>query len=78
MAKGGGFGNALWALPWIVKVIIAFFFDFIFGLARFIDGILEGNIVKILIGFLWIWYGLFIGWLLDVICTLLNKRPWLL
>ena len=76
--KSGGFGNALWGLPWILKVLIAIFFDFIFGIARLIDGLLEKNILKALIGFLWIFYGLGIGWLIDIICTLINKRPLLL
>lgn len=76
--KSGSLGNALWSLPWILKVLVAIFFDFVFGICRFIDGILEGNILKILIGFLWIWYGLFIGWLVDIICCLINRRPWLL
>ena len=76
--KSGRLGNAIWTLPWILKVLVAIFFDFVLGICRFIDGILEGNILKILIGFLWIWYGLFIGWLIDVICCLINRRPWLL
>ena len=73
--KKGGLANALWELPWILKVLIAIFLDVIYGICRFVDGILQGNIVKILIGFLWIFYGLGIGWLLDIIFTLLNKRP---
>ena len=76
--KRGSLGDAVWALPWILKVLVAIFFDFVFGICRFVDGILQGNIVKIIIGFLWIWYGLFIGWLIDIIFTLINKRPWLL
>lgn len=76
--KSGSLGNVLWSLPWILKVLIAIFADFVFGIARFIDGILEGNILKAVIGFLWIFYGLVIGWILDIICALINKRPWLL
>lgn len=76
--KKGSLGGALWSLPWILKVLIAIFLDVVFGIARFIDGILEGNILKILIGFLWIFYGLGIGWIIDIIFTLLNKRPPLL
>ncbi len=76
--KSGSLGNAVWALPWIFKVLIAIFFDFVFGIARFVDGIIEGNILKILVGFLWIFYGLGIGWILDIICVLIGKRPLLL
>ena len=77
MAKKGGLGNALWSLPWIVKVLLLFV-DFVYGIARFVDGILEGNIVKILVGFLWIFYGLGIGLIIDIIFVILNKRPPLL
>ncbi|MDE5897097.1 MAG: hypothetical protein K2H43_04715 [Clostridia bacterium] len=75
MAKRDSFANAVWGLPWIVKVLVAIFFDFIFGICRFIDGLCEKNIIKAVIGFLWIFYGLFIGWLLDIVCCLINKRP---
>ena len=76
--KSGGLGGLLWSLPWILKVLVAIFFDIVFGIARFVDGIVEGNILKILIGFLWIFYGLGIGWLIDIIFTLINRRPPLL
>ena len=75
--KKGGLGSTLWSLPWIVKVLLLFV-DFIYGIARFVDGILEGNIVKIIIGFLWIFYGLGIGLIIDIIFVILNKRPPLL
>ena len=76
--KKGSLGSALWSLPWILKVLIAIFFDFVFGIARFVDGLIEGNVLKVIIGLLWIFYGLVIGWLIDIICSLINKRPWLL
>ena len=73
--KKGGFADAVWNLPWIVRFLIVIFFDIVFGFCRFIDGILEGDILKIIVGFLWIWYGLGIGWILDIIFVILNKRP---
>lgn len=76
--KSGGLGNTLMSLPWIVRVLLAIFLDVVYGIARFIDGILQGNIIKILVGFLWIFYGLGIGWIIDIICTLCNIRPLLL
>ena len=76
MAKRkGGLADVIWGLPWIVKVLLAIFLDVVYGICRFVDGILQGNILKILLGFLWIFYGLGIGWILDIICTLINKRP---
>lgn len=74
MAKSG-LANVIWALPWIVKVLIAIFADCVFGVCRLIDGIIQGNILKVLIGFLWVFYGLGIGWIIDIVCTLLNIRP---
>ena len=76
--RSGSFGSALMSLPWIVRVLLAIFLDVIYGIARFIDGLVQHNIPKALIGFLWIFYGLGIGWLLDIICTLFNIKPLLL
>lgn len=75
MAKKGGLAAIVMDLPWILQVIIAIFFDFVLGICRFIDGLLEGDIIKAIVGFLWIFYGLFIGWILDIVCFLLKKRP---
>lgn len=78
MAKKGSLGSILIGLPWIVKVLLAIFADFIFGIARFIDGIARKDVLKVIIGFLWIFYGLGIGWVLDIICTVCNIKPlWL-
>ena len=75
MAKKGGLADSIMRLPWIVKVLLAFFLDIVFGIVRFIDGIIEHDALKAIVGFLWIFYGLGIGWLLDVIFTIINKRP---
>lgn len=78
MAKKGNFGNALLELPWIVRVLLAVFLDCIYGIARFVDGLLEGDILKALIGFLWIFYGFVIGWIADIICVVIKRRPFFL
>ena len=76
MAKRkGGLANVIWGLPWILKVLLAIFLDVVFGICRFVDGLLQHNVLKAIVGFLWIFYGLGIGWLIDIICTLLNIRP---
>lgn len=77
-SKHGSFGGALMSLPWIARVLLAIFLDVVYGIARFIDGLTQRNVLKVIIGFLWIFYGLGIGWLLDVICTLFNIKPLLL
>lgn len=73
--KKAGLANAIMGLPWIVRVLLAIFLDVVYGIARFVDGLTQGNILKAVIGFLWIFYGLGIGWVLDIICTILNIRP---
>ena len=73
--KKASLANAIMGLPWIVRVLLAIFLDCVYGIARLIDGIAQGNVLKIILGFLWIFYGLGIGWILDIICTLFNIRP---
>lgn len=73
--KKTNFANAIMGLPWIVRLLLAIFLDVVYGIARFLDGIVQGNILKIVVGFLWIFYGLGIGWILDIICVALNIRP---
>lgn len=76
--RSGSLGDWFWSLPWILKVLCAIFLDCVLGIIRLVDGLTSGNILKILVGILWIFYGLGIGWLIDIICTLLNIRPLLL
>ena len=71
-------GDKLWGLPWLIRLLLAIFFDFIFGLSRLIDGIKQGKVLKIVLGFIWVFYGLAIGWVLDIVCCALNVRPFLL
>ena len=75
--KKGSFANAIMALPWIVRVILVIFADFIYGIARFVDGLAQRKVLKAVVGFLWIFYGLGIGWVLDIICVLFGIRPFL-
>ena len=75
--KKGSLANAIMALPWIVRVILVIFADFIYGIARFVDGLAQRNVLKAVVGFLWIFYGLGIGWVLDIICVLFGIRPFL-
>jgi hypothetical protein len=73
--KNNVWGDKLWNLPWLVRLLVAIFLDFAFGLCRFIDGLSQGNLLKVVLGFVWIFYGLAIGWVLDIICCALNIRP---
>lgn len=73
--KSGSLSKTLLSLPWIVRLLIVIFADFIYGIARLIDGIAQKNVLKIVLGFLWVFYGLGIGYVLDIICTIFNIRP---
>lgn len=73
--KSGSLANAIMGLPWIVRLLLAIFLDFVYGIARFVDGLAQRNVLKIIIGFLWIFYGLGIGWILDIICVIVGARP---
>lgn len=73
--KKASLANAIMGLPWIVRVLLAIFLDCVYGIARLVDGITQGNVLKIVLGFLWIFYGLGIGWVLDIICTIIGARP---
>ena len=57
-------------LGWVVNVILTIFFD---PIVQGINRILRG---KLIIGIIWIFTGgLFgIGWIIDIITVLLNKR----
>lgn len=73
--KKTGIANAIMTLPWILRLLLVIFADFVFGIARFIDGIMQGDLIKAIVGFIWIFYGLGIGWILDIICIALGRRP---
>ena len=75
MANNGKTADVIWGLPWIAKLLIAIFADFVFGICRLVDGIVEKDVLKGVLGFLWIFYGLFIGWIADVVCVIIDKRP---
>ena len=73
--KSGSLANAIMGLPWIVRLLLAIFLVVVYGIARFVDGLAQRNVLKIIIGFLWIFYGLGIGWILDIICVIVGARP---
>ena len=76
MAKRkGALADVIMGLPWVVRILLAFFLDIVYGICRFVDGIIQGNVLKAIVGFFWIFYGLGIGWLLDIIFVICKIRP---
>ena len=63
-------------LPWIVKIIFCIpMLDVIWGVYRIVKGVTEGNVLLIVLGILWIIPGGAICWVVDLITTILFRRP---
>lgn len=75
MTKKKSLSDVLLSLPWFVRLLIVIFADCVYGVARFADGIVQRKVLKAVVGFLWVFYGLAIGWILDIVCTIFNVRP---
>lgn len=73
--KGGSLANVIMSLPWIARLLIAIFADCVYGVCRLVDGIVQGNLLKAIVGFFWVFYGLGIGWIIDIIMVALGMRP---
>ncbi len=75
MAEKKSFANWFLELPWIAQVLITVLADCVLGAIRLLDGIMEGDIIKIVLGVVWLAYGLGIGWILDIVFIVMKKRP---
>lgn len=64
-------------LPWIVKIILCIpALDIVWSIYRIIKGIEEKNTVTLIVGIIWIIGAVSIGWLIDLITTIVSKdRP---
>lgn len=75
MAKSG-FVSAMDGLPFIVKLILCIpALDIVWAIYRIVKGVSTNNVVMIVVGILWIIPGIAIGWLVDLISTILFGRP---
>ena len=60
-------------LPKIVKIIPAIpALDVVWAVYRIIKGIAYKNYVTLIAGILWIFPGIFLGWILDIVAILLK------
>ncbi len=60
-------------LPKIVKIILAIpALDVVWAVYRIIKGIAYKNYVTLIAGILWIFPGIFLGWILDIVAILLK------
>ena len=63
-------------LPWIVKIIFCIpMLDVVWAVYRIVKGVTEGNVLLIVLGILWIIPGGAICWVVDLVTTILFRRP---
>lgn len=75
MAKST-FVKAMDNLPWIVKLILCLpVFNFVYGIYRIVKGVTQHKIVMTIVGILWIIPGGVLCWLIDMISTIVFRKP---
>ena len=56
----------------LVKILFCLpFVDILWALYRILGAIKNGNILHLVLGIIWVFFGSFVGWLLDLICIIL-------
>ncbi|VEU80258.1 hypothetical protein [Haploplasma axanthum] len=77
MAKGkNGFVAFMDDLPVLVKAILALpGLDFIWGIYRLVKGISKNNGTLTIVGLLWIFLGVPLLWIIDLVTIILSGRP---
>ena len=72
------FLNEIDNLPKIVKIILCLpFIDIIWAIYRIIKGATTDNVFLLVVGIVWIVFGSTVTWVVDLIGTILNDKPWL-
>ena len=72
------FLSAIDNLPKIAKIILCLpVIDIIWAIYRIVKGIDKSNTLLLVIGIVWIVFGSTITWVVDLIGTILNDKPWL-
>ena len=69
--------KTLEGLPWIVKVLLVIFVGIYGNLLRLFKSLAAGNLVGIILSLVLLFTGgLFILWIIDLICVLIGKNIW--
>ena len=69
--------KALEGLPWIVRVLLVILYGAYGNLLRLFKSLAKGNVVGIILAvILLLAGGLFILWIVDLVCVLMNKPIW--
>ena len=70
-----GFLNWLDSRPRIVKILFCLpVIDIIWAVYRILLAISKGNVLQLVLGILWIFFGGMVGWILDLIWIILFNR----
>ena len=63
-------------LPKVVKIIFALpFLDIIWAVYRIIKGACTNNTTTLVVGIVWVIFGCFITWVLDLVYLIMDKQP---
>lgn len=66
-------------LPWIVKLILCLpVINIAWAIYRICKGAAYKKTLMLVVGILWIIFGSVVLWVIDLICTIIYKRPVLL
>lgn len=63
-------------LPWIVKIILCLpAINIAWAIYRICKGIDTKNTLMLVVGIFWIVFGSVVLWLVDLVCTIVWKKP---
>jgi len=64
-------------LPWIIKIILALpgIDGIAWGIYRVAKGLSKNDLLLVIVGVIWIFAGIFILWVIDLVTIILYKRP---
>ncbi len=62
--------------PKWLKIVLCFWvLDWSWAIWRILKAVKSNNVLQLLLAVLWIFFGGTIGWILDIVCIILNDYP---
>lgn len=63
-------------MPWVLKLILCLpVLDIVWAVYRICKGADTKNTLMLVVGILWLFVGTTITWIVDLVCTIVSKRP---
>lgn len=63
-------------MPWVLKLILCLpVLDIVWAIYRICKGADTKNTLMLVVGILWLFVGTTITWIVDLVCTIVSKRP---